>query len=407
MKILLVNKFHYIKGGSETFYFSLADALEKMGHQVIYFLMKDENNRLCRQNKYFISHVQKDGTVCEKIKFVMNVKYNVEAYKKMTLLLADEEPDLVVLNLIHKQISLSVIDAIKDFKKKRIPIFWVMHELSCVCPAYTMLNGKGQVCEKCLHGDFKNCVKYKCLHESRFMSYLAYKEAKYNKSRQVYDLVDLYICPSIFYKNKLTEAHFTKSKIIYLSNLLSIDYKYEKSNGVKDYLLYLGRLSKEKGIFTLIDAIKTTKKHLIILGTGPLESELKSYVKNLGLETNIEFLGFKKGKELENYVKEAKAVILPSEWYENCPYSAMEALAKGKPLIVSNLGGLPEFVDDGKNGFIFLAGDSDSLVSKINDLFKLSAFEYSEFENYSLNKAKQTFLAENYVQKIIGYAKDF
>ena len=146
MKVLLVNKFHYKKGGSETYYFTLADSLKKAGHEVIFFAMKDEKNIPCDQEKYFVSNASKAGGIKSKLNMVLHIAYSKEAYKKMTELLNDENPDLVILNLVHKQITCSIIDAIKNYNPN-IKIIWTMHDLITVCPSYTMLDGKGNICE--------------------------------------------------------------------------------------------------------------------------------------------------------------------------------------------------------------------------------------------------------------------
>ena len=199
MKILLVNKFHYMKGGSERYYFTLADAFKRNGHEVIFFAMKDEKNIPCKQEKYFVSNSSINGGIKNKISMVLHMVYSKEAYKKMTQLLKDENPDLVILNLVHKQITCSIIDAIKDYNPK-IKIFWTMHDLITVCPSYTMLDGNGNICEKCLHGDFNNCKKNKCIHGSTLMSLLSTYEAKQIKKHKWYNKIDLFICPSNFYK---------------------------------------------------------------------------------------------------------------------------------------------------------------------------------------------------------------
>lgn len=397
MKVLLVNKFHYLKGGSEKYYFSLAKALEKAGHEVIFFAMKDEKNYSCNQEKYFVENVSKDAGFKGKIKFLLNINYSKEAYKKMKELLKDENPDLVILNLVHKQITCSIIDAIKEYNPK-IKIVWTMHDLITVCPSYTMLDGKGNICEKCLHGDFKNCYKNKCIHGSKLMSYLSYYEAKFIKKNDYYNKVDLFVCPSDFYKKKLEEANFTKSKIVTLRNPLEIKELDSKSFVNGNYILYFGRLSKEKGVLTLIKAMKDINYPLYIVGTGPIENELKQYVEENNL-TNIKFWGYQTGGTLNNLILGSKVVVLPSEWYENGPYSAMEAMAIGKPLIVSSLGGLPELVQDGKNGYIY--NKDIELAEKIIKTVSLNDDEYLKMSNASYLMAKQLFNADEYVEKLL------
>ena len=402
MKILLVNKFHYMKGGSERYYFTLADAFKSLGHEVIFFAMKDEKNIVCDQDKYFVSNASVKGGIKSKMNMVLHIAYSKEAYKNMKSLCAEEKPDLVILNLVHKQITCSIIDAIKDVNPN-IKIIWTMHDLITICPSYTMLDGQGNICEKCIHGEFKNCFKNKCIHGSTLMSYLSYYEAKQIKKHKWYDKVDLFVCPSDFYKKKLEESGYIKSNIVWMRNPLSLDTKYELNDHDDGYILYFGRLSKEKGVKTLIDSMKDINYKLIILGTGPIDDELHEYVKNNNI-SNVEFKGFQQGEALTNYIRNARCVVLPSKWYENGPYSAMETMALGKPLIVSNLGGLPELVEDTKNGYIYKS--KEELKDKIQLMIDLSKEDYSSMCNKSLNKAKEYFDAKKYVLELlnkIGY----
>ena len=395
MKVLLVNKFHYRKGGSETYYFTLAEALKARGHEVVFFAMQDKKNLPCDQERFFVSNASVSGGTKSKLNMLLHMTYSGEAYSKMKQLLRAEQPDLVILNLVHKQITLSIIDAIKEYNHK-LPIFWTMHDLIAVCPSYSMRDGAGNICEKCLGGDYSHCVKNRCVKGSRLMSMLSKHEAEYIRKRKWYDQVDLFICPSEFYRKKLVEGHFTNSPIVTMRNPLPLDTTYELPETNQGYILYFGRLSPEKGVKTLIDAAKKCGCHLVILGTGPQEEELKAFAEGYA---DIEFKGFQTGESLRNYVRNSKCVVLPSEWYENGPYSAMEAMALGKPLIVSNLGGLPELVEDGVNGFIY-EKTADALAECIGKMQKLSGVEYQTMAQASQKKAQYLFVAQGYVDKL-------
>lgn len=394
MKVLLVNKFHYKKGGSETYYFTVAEALRRKGHEVIFFAMQDEKNIPCEQAEYFVSNASVGGGIKSKLNMVLHIAYSKEAYSKMKRLLAAEKPDLVILNLVHKQITLSIIDAIKEYDSK-LPVFWTMHDLIAACPSYTMLDGSGNICEKCMQGSYKPCVENRCIKGSRLMSMLSKYEADYIRKRKWYDQVDLFICPSEFYRKMLTEAKFTKSPIITMRNPLPLDTEYGCGES-GDYVLYFGRLSYEKGVKTLIDAAVKIGCRLVILGTGPVETELKEYAKDA---KNVEYKGFQTGDALKAYVRNSRCVVLPSEWYENGPYSAMEAMAVGRPLIVSGNGGLPELVDEGENGYIY-AGGSEELAACIQKMLALDETAYEAMSRASMEKAKKLFDAEKYVQEI-------
>jgi glycosyltransferase involved in cell wall biosynthesis len=394
MKVLLVNKFHYRKGGSETYYFTLAEALQKKGHQVIFFAMQDEKNLPCEQAEYFVSNKSVSGGIKSKLNMVLHIAYSKEAYKKMKVLLEAEKPDLVVLNLVHKQITLSIIDAIREYDAK-LPIFWTMHDLIAVCPSYVMLDGKGEICEKCLGGSFAPCVQNNCIKGSKLMSMLSKYEADYIRKKKWYDQVDLYICPSDFYREKLAGAGFTNSPVVTMRNPLPLNTQFGGSKQ-GDYVLYFGRLSEEKGVRTLLDAAKETGCRLVVLGTGPVEQQLKEYAKDM---SNVEFKGFQTGKPLEDFVKNSLCVVLPSEWYENGPYSAMEAMAAGKPLIVSGNGGLPELVDEGKNGYVYRGG-AEELAEAIRKMQALTGEEYEKMSLRAVEKAKALFDPMGYVMQL-------
>lgn len=406
MKILLVNKYHYVKGGSETYYFGLAKLLQSYGHEVIYFAMADKNNIECKQDKFFVSNVDFNGDISkmQKIKAGFRVLYSFEAKKCISALIEQEHPDVVHINLVHRHLTLSIVRAIKKYN---IPIVFTAHDLNCICPNHEMLCN-GNVCEECLHGKYSSCIKNKCLKGSAAKSALAAIEAINYKRMKIYDDIDLIITPSYFYKKKFEESGIIHTKILHMKNFLPTDTQYSSGNPDKGYLLYFGRISEEKGIITLVKAVEKLQNDtpLYILGTGAIEDEVKSYISSHKLDSKIKMLGFKSGDELKKYVAEAKCIILPSEWYENGPYAIMEAMSQGKPVIVSNMGGLPEIVDDGKTGFICNPFDSDDLKSCIEKVCALSPEEYRQMGKNAVEAAKRDFSPEAYVEKLIQIYKE-
>ena len=400
MKFLLVNKFHYLKGGSERFYFNLTDILKRNGNEVIHFAMKDENNLPDINEEYFVENVSKNGGFANKIKFIKNLNYSIEAYKKIKELIKKEKPDVAILNLVHKQISLSIIDALKEHN---IKILWVVHDLIMICPSYTMLDGNGNICEKCKKGDFINCIKNKCIDGSTLKSFLSYREAKFIRKHKFYDDVDTYICPSIFYKQKLEESKFAKSNIVYIPNPLPYDTEFRLNEKPDDYVLYFGRLSKEKGVDDLIKACVENKMKLYIVGTGPYEEYLKNLASKLNSENQIRFFGYKTGEELKKLVFNSKVVVLPSKWYENGPFSAIEAMSMGKPLIVSNLGGLPELIVENKNGYVY--NNLSELQECLQKLFSLDDLSYLEKCKKSLKIVRNKYNPNLYYDNLIKLIK--
>ncbi len=401
MKILLVNKFHYIKGGSETYYFGLADLLRSHGHAVIFFSMKDEKNFPCEQEEYFVDNVDFNAPMSKLavLKAAWKMLYSKEAKKKFDMLLTDEKPDIIHLNIFQSQLTGSIVDVAK---KHGIPVVYTAHDLKSVCPSYLMLN-HGEVCEKCLRGSYGHCVKTSCMKDSKLKSVLAATEAYTYKWRKIYRKIDYVITPSAFHKGKLEASGNFGCTIEHIPNFLIDDSLYAKEPSTGEHFLFFGRLSNEKGVITIVRAyskLKTARK-LYLVGTGPIESEIKQLVKELGLENNVVMPGFKSGDELKNIIKAARCILSPSLCHENAPYSVMEAMAAGKPAIVSTNGGLPELVEDGVTGYIAVPGDAEDLASKMKAMDELSDTEMIEMSKKSIKRAKDKFDKEKYYNELM------
>lgn len=365
MKILLVNKFHYIKGGSETYYFGLADILRKQGHEVIFFSMKDEKNVPCEQEKYFVENVdfnQKMNLV-KLVKASLKMLYSLEAKRKFEQLLIDEKPDIIHLNIFQSQLTGAIVDVAY---KHHIPMVYTAHDLKSVCPNYQMLN-HGDICEKCIHGNYTYCAKTGCMKDSKLKSILATLEAYVYKWRKTYQKLDLIITPSAFYKRKIEAAGIAKCPVVHMTNFLPEGTEYKVSENPGEYFLYFGRISREKGILTLVRAYAEAKveKPLYIVGTGSIEERVSQLIEELHVSDSVKMLGFRSGKELQEIVANAVCVCLPSEWYENGPYSIMEAQAAGKMVLVSSNGGLPELVGNDSIGYIVEAKNINEMAKKI------------------------------------------
>lgn len=389
MKVLLVNKFHYIKGGSETYYFGLADFLREQGHEVIFFSMKDEKNVPCEQKKYFVENVdfnQKMNPV-KLVKASLKMLYSLEARKKFEQLLIDEKPDIIHLNIFQSQLTGSIVDVAYKY---HIPMVYTAHDLKSVCPNYQMLN-QGDICEKCIHGNYTYCAKTGCMKDSKLKSVLATLEAYVYKWRKTYQKLDLIITPSVFYRRKIEEAGIAKCPVVHMTNFLPEGTEYNVSEKPGEYFLYFGRISREKGILTLVRAYAEAKvkKPLYIVGTGPIEEQVHQLIEELHMSNKIKMLGFKSGNELKEIVANSLCVCLPSEWYENGPYSIMEAQAVGKPVIVSDNGGLPELVENGVTGYIVKSKDIHDLKKKLeicenNQVWKINTITEVAKQKYGI-----------------------
>lgn len=372
MKIVLVNKFHWRKGGSETYYFALAEGLRSLGHEVHFFSMEDDRNEPCEDSDLFVSNRDYNGptSLASKVSAAASIVYSNEAKRKFQELCERVHPDIVHMNLVHRQITLSILDA-PYLKQNRIPILFTAHDYILVCPNYTMLDGSGRVCEACIDGRFSNCLKRKCVKGSTVKSGMALLEAEYLRLSRAYRKIDRVISPSRFLAHKMIEGGLASDRVIWMPNYLldadahAID-AVEPVKTSKPYLLYFGRLSEEKGIEVLIEAFSKAKANgigfdLKVAGEGPLRQTLEEKSRHVCTSGAIEFLGFKTGDELRSLVKGAAFTVVPSTWYENMPYSVVESLAAGTPVIGSGIGGIPELIENGKTGLVASPGKVDDL----------------------------------------------
>ena len=401
MKILLVNKYHYVKGGSETYHFGLAKLLESHGHKVIYFAMADERNMPCEQSGYFSENVDFNASLgaAGKLKAGLHALYSTDAKKKIARLIEDEKPDLVHINLVHRHLTLSILDAVKKYN---LPVVHTVHDANSICLNHAMMVD-GEICDRCVREhSYDYALKHNCVKGSKLQTYLALFEAKNYARMKSYDKIDCYICPSKFYKDELELSGITHSPVIHLTNFLPEDTRYAAASDVRDYFLYFGRLSFEKGVMTLVKAYEAGgfENPLYLVGTGPLENELKEYVNSRNLDGRVKFKGFQSGDALKKYISQAKCVILPSEWHENCPYSIMEAQAVGKPVIVSRIGGLPELVKDGESGFFCEPFNANSLCESMRRLNTLDGGEYRKMSQCAVENAKAMYDSEEYYKKL-------
>lgn len=401
MRILLVNKYFNMHGGSETYFFGLAELLQKAGHEVVFFAMQDEKNLACKQSEYFVSNVEFNGnlTLTQKIKAALRMVYSFEAKNKISALIEKEKPDIVHINLFHRVLTASIVDAAKKYN---LPVVFTMHDLNCICPNHVMLD-HGEICEDCLHGNYLNCIKRVCFKESRAKCMMAALESEFNKQSGLYNKIDLFITPSEFYKKKLQESGLTRSPIVHMKNFLPAQTVYSVQGTRGEYVLYYGRLSREKGILTLVRAMKKIQKvPLVIIGTGPEEETIRQEVHRLDLEDRVTLAGFKSGEALWRCVRESACVVVPSEWYEASGYTACEAQAMGKPVIVTDAGGLPENIIDGETGFVCPMKNEAALAEAIERIIHLSDKDYHRMAEQAVENAKMLFCASDYVEKLIG-----
>lgn len=367
MKILMVNKFLYPNGGSETYIFKLGQALENQGHRVEYFGMEHPGRIVGNRVDAYTSNMDfHGGAKLGKLLYPVKTIYSREARKKIRLVLEDFQPDVCHLNNFNYQLTPSILLEIRKWERESghpCKILYTAHDYQLVCPNHMCRNPNTNTnCENCLGGHFLSCAKGRCIHGSLAKSVIGAAEAYFWKWMGVYRQIDHIICCSQFMKTKLDTNPVLAKKTVVLHNF--VEPVEKKTVQKKDYVLYFGRYSQEKGVATLVQVAKQLPEvSFVFAGSGPLEPLLEDV-------PNIRNVGFQTGAALETLIREAKFTVYPSEWYENCPFSVMESQMYGTPVLGANIGGIPELIEDGKNGRIFEEGNAAGLKRNIQELWE-------------------------------------
>ena len=379
VRVLLVNKFHYRKGGAETYYLEIGEALERMGHEVAYFSMRHPQNLPCAYERYFVTQ-REYNDVRNPVKAVRDgvaLVYSMEAKRCFQALCEEFRPDVVHLNNVHRQITLSILDA-PYLVEHGVPVVYTAHDYVTICPGYLMLDGEGCVCDRCLEdGRYRHCVENRCLKGSRAKSALAAFEASFNRARRMNDKIDRVVAPSSFMATKLVEGGWPSEKVGVLQNFANDEILARAKGAAIDatdlenpYLLFFGRLSEEKGVDILVDAFlsiasELPKWRLVVAGEGPARERIEAALKSSPYSSQVELVGYMKGDELRTYVERASLAIASSRCRENMPFSVIEAFAAGTPVVGARIGGIPELVSEGETGFICEPDDARSLAKAI------------------------------------------
>lgn len=393
MKILLVNKFLYPKGGAETYVFKLGKILEAHGHEVQYFGMQDERNIVGNKINAYPKSLDLKKNSIKNLFSTFKIISSSEARKKIRKVLYDFEPDVVHFNNIHFYLTPSIIDETGRYRKKTkkdLKIIYTAHDYQLICPSHGLFDVNITPCEKCIHGKYWSCFKTKCVKNSRIKSLIGVMEAYHWKKRKAYSYIDTIICPSEFLKRKHDIQERYRNKTVTIHNF--IDKVEEKQVEKEGYVLQLGHLSKEKGVYTVLEVCKKMPNvKFVFAGYGEA-------VDAINKVQNAEYVGFKKGEELELLIRKAALTLCPSQCYENCPFSVIESQMYLTPVVGSNVGGIPELIEQGRTGEIFESGNPDDLEKKIRYILETPSV-LQEYTNNCKSVAIET--PESYYQKLI------
>jgi len=400
--LLSVNNYYYYRGGAEKIFLEHNRIFEESGWKVVPFAMTHKNNLFSEWSEYFVDEIEfsEQYSFMGKLKRLPKVIYSIEARHKLSALLDDARPDICHAHNIYHHISPSILGLLKG---RGVPVVLTLHDLKIACPAYNMLAPDGP-CERCRNGRIYNVLVHRCIKGSRVLSAIVMLEAGVHRYLGSYqDCVNRFVVPSRFYIEKLCEWGFPRLLFTHVPNFVD-PTRFLARPEPGDAFVYFGRLSREKGVATLIRSIADIGAKLEVVGTGPQEGELRALANDL--MADVTFRGYMNGDALHDAVAGARAVVLPSEWFENAPMTVLEAYALGKPVIGARIGGIPELVREGETGFCFVSGDVGSLSSVLTRMLSQSKAQVEALGRNARRWVEEDFTAGQYRERIAGIYGD-
>lgn len=373
-KVLIVHNYYQVPGGEDTVVENEKNLLLDNGHEVVMYTR--HNNEI------------KKKSILWKFILPLETIFSLKTYNDIKKIIRKEKIDIVHVHNTLPLISTSVYYAAKSCK---VAVVQTIHNFRLICPSATFTRNN-KICEDCLTKGLICSIKNKCYRGSRIQTTISAFNLWLNRKFGTYKKVDGYIALTEFNKEKIGKKIDLDK--IYIKPNFMVDKRKCCENVEKNYYIYIGRIDELKGIDLLINAWKSiNKSNLIIIGSGPYEDKAKHFCKKNKIQ-NVEFLGFKKKSDVLRLLKGAKALVLPSQWYEGFPMTIVESFSEGVPVIASDIGNLSVIIENEVNGLLFKHDDVNSLINAINRIDS----------DYDLMKkledgAKKTFL-DKYNEKI-------
>lgn len=396
MKILQINKYHYLRGGSETVYFRTSELLEKHGHKVMHFATEHPENLPSSYSKFFPQVPEiRNLSVSQKIKSIGRFFYSRESARCLDRLLKEEKPDVAHLHNIFNGLSLSILPVLH---KHGIPVVYTLHDSRLGCPSTDWMKYPER-CNKCRSRLYLPCAIHNCYEESRVLSAMMTMEMIFKEFLFNYDkYIDRYIFVSEIYQRLLSRDHpylLEENKGRLLHNFTPIT---EPVQNTGNYLLAFGRIRKDKGFVDVVKAAALMPDiEVRIAGTGPEYEELRSIST-----PNVKWLGFQTGETLQRTIAEAKAIMVPSIYLDNNPMTVLESAMLGRPVIGTRIGGIPEIIRDGDTGWLVEPGNIEQLAEAMRKAWNLQGEEYERMRQGARDFAIHNLSPESYYPRLLA-----
>ena len=400
--LLSINNYYYHRGGAETVFFNHNRMLEEEKCNVIPFAMRHPKNVRSEYEKYFVDEIEygEKYSFGKKVVSAQKIIYSFEARKNIRALAEQYRPDIAHAHNIYHHLSPAIFSVLKNLG---IPTVLTLHDLKIACPAYKMLAFDG-VCERCNGGSLKNVVIHSCVKDSLVVSSIVYLEAPLHRLLGSYShSIDKFVVPSKFYLEKFVQWGWPREKLIYIPNCIDTDRIEMAAGKCGRAFVYMGRLAPEKGVDTFIKAIVMAGAEGWSVGAGPDEAALKALA--FAKKARVRFLGHLDKTALFSLIRQARAVVLPSEWYENAPLSIMEAYASGIPVIGAEIGGIPEMILHDATGLLFESGNVGALASAITKMEQIADADVREMGRLGNQRMKEGYGTDQYKERMFDLYK--
>lgn len=403
MRLIGVHRLHHRGGGAESVHLDHLMLFREMGWDCAEFAMQHPRNQPSPFSDYFPSGFDPDeGGLVHKVKQVARFMHSTEARDKFARLIDDFRPDIIHIHGLYHHLTSSVLKPAVD---RGIPLVFTLHDFKLICPAYHFYTEKRGVCEGCGGGKQYRCLTRQCKEGPITTNAVYALDGLFQwHSGRIRNAIDMFVGPSQSIVDKFAEHGFDPAKLAYVPNFFeTTDDAPEDHAMVAElrekygrYVLYFGRLSPEKGINVLIDACARADLPVVLVGDGPKREALMEQAQRLGVKAT--FIGHQSGSQLWSYVQAATVIGLASVWYEIAPKSLLEAQARGKVVVASAIGGLPEMVRDGDTGFLAPPGNAEALAGALTRVFSMPEDELAAMGERARTFARTTFTRQRYYE---------
>lgn len=398
-RLLAINNYHYRRGGAEAVFLDHMGMFSEAGWDVAPFAMQSDKNLPSPWSRYFVSEIEfgEQPGLLTKLNHAGKIIYSREAQRGIAALVDDFRPEIAHAHNVYHHLSPAIF---RTLKTAGIPTVMTAHDLKIACPAYKMLS-HGAVCEKCRNGNITQVLTNRCAKDSVALSGLLLLETAVHRALGLYrDNLDRIVVPSRFYREKLIEWGWPAERLTYIPNFVDPAFLGAEPQVEGDYYLFAGRLAPEKGVKTLIEAAGKAGIRLVVAGTGPDEAQLRTLAEKTSAD--IAFVGHVNGDRLRQLIGAARALVLPSEWYENAPVSVLEAYGLARPVLGTAIGGIPELIEAGHTGLIAQPADPEDLARQLAALEAMGAEGRSALGRAGRRWVEENFSAGAYQQRMLA-----